>query len=109
LKILNGDDGDNVPSSWSWKSKTGNDVRVTPRYSEKVLDDVKKSGKFEISKMVENVEIIRKSLEVHIKQSIDSEEYKKNLYRNWKLIYLSHSTIPKEYVDVFESVYFEMF
>lgn len=111
LKILNGDDGDNVPSTYSWKSKTGNPVRVTARYSQKVLDDVKVSNKFDISEMVqdENIEFIRSSLSRHTKVHFDSEEFKKNLYRNWKLIYLSHITIPEEYINIFENVYLEIF
>lgn len=111
LKILNGDDGDNVPSCWIWVSNKNKPVRVTPKYSSKVLEDVKSLKYFEISEMTkeENVEFIRQRLEFYTKEKIDLEQFSKNLYRNWKLIYLSHSTIPKEYVELFETSYIENF
>jgi hypothetical protein len=114
-KILKGDDKDNVPSSFHWNNKNGNPTRVTDRYVKKIFEKFKEQNlPIHIKSILKNIEIIKDTLEYEINKSnskkdtyitVPLEELKHNIFLNFKLLYLSRQTFPKDLVSKFDQAF----
>lgn len=100
IKILVGDDGDDVPSLFVWPTKKGDKFnRITPKRAQVILDHMKSSIDETLSiKNIINypsqlIEGIRKVSKV---KDIDQEKIINRLKRNIILVYLHKETIPKD-------------
>jgi 5'-3' exonuclease len=108
-KILIGDDGDNVPSVWSWNSSTNKKKRITPSIAQKIVKNFKIINEKPIYYLLNDFEFFKKALYDSIKFvlsiPIDEEALKENIERNCKLMCLHHKFFPSQLLKDFKDKY----
>jgi 5'-3' exonuclease len=105
-KILQGDDGDSVPSVWEKSNASGKRVRLSDGKYDKVIESLKKSNYSEfLSEDLINDDDYKKyiaGLILRIFGDTDNSENRdkliKNISRNMSLVWLDKNVIPKEIV-----------
>jgi 5'-3' exonuclease len=110
-KILIGDDGDNVPSVWTWEIKPGKKKRVTPSIADKIITNYLTINEKPIYYLLNDFEFFKTSLADSIKFilgiQIDVEELKNSIERNCNLMCLHHNFMPKSLLKEFQKNYDE--
>jgi 5'-3' exonuclease len=110
-KILIGDDGDNVPSVWSWQLKNGRTKRVTPSVADKIILNYLSINETPLYYLFNDFEFFKTSLADSIKFvlgiTLDIEELKNNIERNCYLMCLHHNFMPKGILKEFQEKYDE--
>ena len=105
-KILIGDDGDNVPSVWTWVDVKGKGKRITPSIADKIVSNFLTINDKGLYYLYNDFEFFKTALADSIKFitgiKLDVEELKKNIERNSMLMCLHHKFMPKETVKVFQ-------
>jgi 5'-3' exonuclease len=110
-KILIGDDGDNVPSIWTWELKNGNKKRVTPSVADKIIKNYLSINENPIYYLLNDFEFFKTSLAESIKFilgiKLDIEALRENIERNCNLMCLHHNFMPKNILKEFQEKYDE--
>lgn len=110
-KILIGDDGDNVPSVYSWQVKNGKNKRVTPSIADKIIKNYLSINETPLYYLFNDFEFFKTSLSDSIKFilgiKLDIEELKSNIERNCRLMCLHHNFMPKNILKEFQETYNE--
>lgn len=110
-KILIGDDGDNVPSVWTWEYKPGKKKRVTPTIADKIISNYLTINEKPLYYLLNDFEFFKTSLADSIKfvlgLKLDIEELKNSVERNCKLMCLHHNFMPKTILKEFQRLYDE--
>jgi hypothetical protein len=100
-KIFCGDDGDNVPSIFSWINDNGKTVRITDSKYKKIVDYI---GATKVDDLFEETKI--ESIEDQIKERSGEPRFpfkmKDRLDRQAKLVVLDQSLFPEQIVDDFK-------
>lgn len=110
-KILIGDDGDNVPSVWTWTDGKGKNKRITPSVADKIIKNFFTINEKPMYYLYNDFEFFKSSLADSIKfvtsLKLDIEELKKNIERNTYLMCLHHKFMPKELLKEFQNEFEE--
>lgn len=97
-KIFCGDDGDNVPSIYTWLNDKGKEVRITNKPYQKIVDYI---GAKDWKDLMEKSEIIFDQL-IEISGQKPSFKMDKRLERQAKLVVLDKSLFPVEIIKDFQ-------
>jgi len=97
-KIFCGDDGDNVPSIYTWLNDKGKEVRITNKPYQKIIDYI---GAKDWKDLMTKSEVIYDQL-IEISGQKPSFKMDKRLERQTKLVVLDKSLFPVEIVKDFE-------
>lgn len=90
-KIFCGDDGDSVPSFYSW-FKNGKVVRITPSKYKKIVEDLNLT---DVKSLVEKpINSIKNALETVSKRTIDDIDVGERLNRQRRLVELNSNLFP---------------
>ena len=110
-KILIGDDGDNVPSVWTWEIKPGKKKRVTPSIADKIITNYLTINEKPIYYLLNDFEFFKTSLADSIRFilgiQIDVDDLKNSIERNCNLMCLHHNFMPKSILKEFQRNYDE--
>ncbi len=108
-KILIGDDGDNVPSVWTWTTSNGKKKRITPTIADKIVKNFKTINEKPLYYLVNDFEFFKNALYDSIKFitsiSTDEDAIKQNIERNCKLMCLHHKFFPNNLLVEFKEKY----
>jgi len=96
-KIFCGDDGDNVPSIYTWLNDKGKTVRITESKFQKIIDYI---GSKDWKDLLEKSDVIKDQL-IEISGQPISFDIKKRLERQSKLVVLDRSLFPMDLVESF--------
>jgi hypothetical protein len=96
-KIFCGDDGDNVPSIYTWLNDNGKKVRITDKPYQRIIDY---TGSKTWKDLLEKSEIIQDQL-IEISGQKPPFEIKKRIERQSKLVVLDRTLFPTDIVDKF--------
>lgn len=96
-KIFCGDDGDNVPSIYTWLNDKGKEVRITNKPYQKIIDYI---GAKDWKDLMGKSEIIFDQL-IEVSGQKPSFKMDKRLERQAKLVVLDKSLFPSEIVNAF--------
>ena len=104
IKVLIGDDGDNVPGVFYWKSKNGKTNRITEKRAENIINYInnklqKNWSVFDFPKLSN---IVSDGIKLVTKQNVNENILKQKLERNIKLVVLHKDVIPNEIVEKFK-------
>jgi hypothetical protein len=105
-KVLTGDSGDNVPSIFTWKAKSGKRTnRITEARANKILDFVenKIGQKITIQDFVNFSDEISEGIKHVCKQKTDPIQIKERLDRNIQLVYLNEKVLPDDLTEKFNT------
>jgi len=112
MKVVLGDNGDDVPSVVTWRDKKDPEkIRtMTENNYGKILAAAPSLEKSSWKNLLtgEFDEVIASTMENLKKIEIDRSLLKENIIRNAKLVILSHETIPKQIYESFESLHAEV-
>jgi hypothetical protein len=106
-KVFCGDDGDNVPSIYSWINDKDKEVRITPSKMNKILEGVE--GATSIEELRTKSILIERELKAVSKQKTLSISIDDRLDRQIKLVILQSSVFPKNIVSKFNKEIEEAF
>jgi len=98
-KIFCGDDGDNIPSIYTWLNDKGKEVRITNKFYEKIINYIDAKDWKEL--MGKSKMIYDKIVE--ISGQIPPFKIDKRLERQIKLVVLDKSLFPEEIVNNFKN------
>lgn len=109
-KIICGDDGDNIPSIWTWRDKTAEGktkhTRITNKHYNKLHETlVRRYDSIDINEVISNDTLrnrIRLTLQERSKTSIPLDKFIEKLDINITLVYLNRKIIPTDIVDSFD-------
>jgi len=105
FKAICGDDGDNIPSIFSWKNDNDKIKRITKLHAEKLYNKIiDRFDEINMHDLMTNYSLrnfVRVQLQTTAKIKIPQDEWEKNLDRNITLSYLNKLTIPKYIQDDF--------
>ena len=104
-KAICGDDGDNIPSIYSWLLESGKIRRVTKVHLEKLYDlIISQFNEVNMYDLMNNYafrNFVRVQIQSLAKIKIPQNEWETNLDRNIKLSFLDKTTIPQYIQDDF--------
>ena len=98
-KIFCGDDGDNVPSIYTWLNDKGKEVRITESKFEKIIDYIGATDPWDL---IEKKDPIYDQL-VNISGQRPAFKMEDRLNRQMKLVLLDPSVFPENIVKEFQS------
>ncbi len=110
-KLLTGDDGDNVPSVWTWLDKNNRNKRITPKVAEKIYNNFASLTENPLYLLYNDFDffknILAKSIEFVIGLNVPVAELEKNIERNATLMCLHYKFIPKNIIKDFQKSFDE--
>jgi len=108
-KIFCGDDGDNVPSIFTWLNNKNVEVRITNSKFEKIYEYLKTSlnkDKVKVEDIINNPEKVLEAIKLVTKQS-PSFDISKRIERQLKLVFLNTNIFPKEIIEEFNKLKYD--
>lgn len=104
-KAICGDDGDNIPSVYTWASEKNKIKRITKSHLDKLYTQIiSRFDEVRMSDLINNHALrnfTRVQLQTIANVKLPIEEWEENLTRNINLSYLNIETIPKYIQDEF--------
>jgi 5'-3' exonuclease len=106
IKMLTGDKGDAVPGIWEYE-KNGKMQKITPKRAEKIMESLLESKwkDHTFSQMLDDEEFLDwiSGFSLRLIKDLDNNENRSlaasNLIRNYKLMWLDKSVIPRPVID----------